>query len=254
MRNRTLAKLLALGTICFGLFFSTLAQAATLQEIRDRGTLRIAIGDFELEPFYFTQNGERIGYDYDLGNAIAAEVGVKAEFIPLPWEGGVALAWDPGYDWSKFDIAIAAITIKDTRAAHCEFAWYFPTGQMALALKEADYKSVADMKDKKLTFAILGGSVAEDVVKTQLSGDILPFANYEDAIKAVKEKKAVAAVLDGSAALLAAKRDNAFIAFENEPLTNERYGVALPKGSELKAAIAKVVKNIRKDLYAKWFQ
>ena len=70
---------------------------------------------------------------------------------------------------------------------------------------------------------------------------------------AVKNKTADAAVYDGPQILVLAKTDSNFKVLE-DLLTKERYGVSMPKGSDLRAVVDEVVKAQRKDLYNKWMK
>src|SRR6266496_751243 len=47
---------------------------------RQRGTLRVAV-DFGYYPFSGVRQGQPIGYDIDLAQAIAQKLGLRAEFV-----------------------------------------------------------------------------------------------------------------------------------------------------------------------------
>src|SRR5688572_29301103 len=53
------------------------ARASSLDDVRKRGVLAIGT-DATYPPFEFLVNGQFQGFDIDLGNAIAQELGVKA--------------------------------------------------------------------------------------------------------------------------------------------------------------------------------
>ena len=239
--------------VCAVLVLGSVAGAATLQEIKDRGVLKTATVDFESSPFTFTKDGALVGLDVDLINLIAEKIGVKSEIVRVPWDGGMTLCWDPAYTWDKFDLAASSITMKDSRAAVCDFSeWYVTTGQMLLVRSDSGYASQADVKDKKI--ACMTGSTGEDAAKANFPAEnIISLPDTEAVFDAVRTKTADAAVYDGPQILLLAKKDNTFTVLE-DLLTKERYGLAMPKGSDLKALVDEVVKEHRKALYDTWLK
>jgi len=239
--------------VCAVLVLGSVAGAATLQEIKDRGVLKTATVDFESSPFTFTKDGALVGLDVDLINLIAEKIGVKSEIVRVPWDGGMTLCWDPAYTWDKFDLGVGSITIKDSRAAVCDFSeWYVTTGQMLLVRSDSGYASQADLKDKKI--ACMTGSTGEDAAKANFPAEnLVLFPAFESVVAAVLDKTADAAVYDGPQILVLAKTDSNFKVLE-DLLTKERYGVAMPKGSDLRAVVDEVVKAQRKDLYNKWMK
>jgi Na+/H+-dicarboxylate symporter len=58
---------------------------ATLQRIRERGTLRVGYDASNLPFSFFNSAGQLVGLDVELGIALAEALGVKAEFLPVSW-------------------------------------------------------------------------------------------------------------------------------------------------------------------------
>ncbi|MDH0649176.1 transporter substrate-binding domain-containing protein [Pseudomonas sp. GD03858] len=85
--------------ILLAVLFSPLAQAELIDEINDRGELRIAVlGD--APPYAFKENEHLTGFEIELGQALAKELDVRAEFVEVPAEDVL-----PGLESGKFDIA-----------------------------------------------------------------------------------------------------------------------------------------------------
>ena len=239
--------------VCAVMVMGAVAGAATLQEIKDRGVLKDAVVDFESGPFVYTKDGAIVGLDVDLLNLIAEKIGVKLELVRLPWDKGITLCWDPAYTWDKFDISATSITIKEARAEVCDFSeWYVTTGQMLLVRSDSGYKSLADLKDKKI--ASMAGSTGEEAAKATFPAEnYVSLPDMAAVFDAVRSKTVDAAVYDGPQILVLAKEDNTFAVLE-DLLTKERYGVAMPKGSDLKPLVDELVKEHRKALYDKWMK
>ncbi len=97
-----------LGILVFSLAFAGIASASTLDEIKARG--KIIIGtDATYPPMeFYDESGEIVGFDIDLGKAIAEELGVEAVFIDTAWDGIF-----PALDAKKFDIIMSATSITE---------------------------------------------------------------------------------------------------------------------------------------------
>lgn len=84
----------------------------SLQLVIDRGVLRIGMCP-EYPPFEsINEKNEIIGYDPSLAAAIAKEMGIKAEFVNVPWEGLIA-----GVNNGDFDIIMSAMSPEEATAA-----------------------------------------------------------------------------------------------------------------------------------------
>lgn len=86
---------------------SPLAQAELIDEINDRGELRIAV-QADTPPYAFKQDEHLAGFDVELGQALAKELDLRAEFIETPAEQIL-----PEVESGKIDVALSQL-----RAAH----------------------------------------------------------------------------------------------------------------------------------------
>ncbi|MBF8743483.1 substrate-binding periplasmic protein [Pseudomonas guariconensis] len=86
--------------VLLALAISPLAQAELIDEVNDRGELRIAV-QADTPPYAFKENEHLTGFDVELGQALAKELDVRAEFIEAPAEEAI-----PGVESGKFDIAL----------------------------------------------------------------------------------------------------------------------------------------------------
>ena len=125
-----------------------------LAEIRRRGTLRVGL-DASFPPFETVDAaGNIIGLDADIARAIAADLGVRAEFVNIGFDGL--------YDALKIgrvDVVISGLPIDPLRTRDVAYSTpYFNAGQM-LVTTRADVQSVADVAGK--TVAVEWGSMAE---------------------------------------------------------------------------------------------
>ena len=88
------------------IFSVNIAQAGHLEEIIERGTIRIGTtGDYKPMSYLNQKTGEYEGIDAELSKIIAESLGVKIEYVPTTWSTLTAdtLA-------GKFDIALCGIS------------------------------------------------------------------------------------------------------------------------------------------------
>ena len=95
---------------------STCAQAELMDDINDRGELRIAL-EADTPPFNFKDDGKLTGFEVELGQLLASELDVRADFVVT--EAAELL---PGVESGKFDVAINHIAmtpeLKDLSLIH----------------------------------------------------------------------------------------------------------------------------------------
>jgi len=92
--------------------FPSLAQTSRLDEILQRGVLRVGTtGDYRPFTALDKATGVYSGFDIDLARSLAEALGVKVEFEPTTWPG---LAKD--FEAGAFDIAMGGVSVTLERA------------------------------------------------------------------------------------------------------------------------------------------
>jgi polar amino acid transport system substrate-binding protein len=137
------------------------AVAGTLEEIAQRGELRVAC-QTQGPPFSFIdKNGKRAGSSIELCELMAKEMGVKVTFLDYDWDGLI-----PALLSKKADILAADMTPTLKRAMRIGFSKPFMyTGSVVFVKANSPIKSVADCKKAGLKVAVLLGSTGETDAK-----------------------------------------------------------------------------------------
>ncbi len=95
---------------------SGLARAEdALAKVKAAGTLKVGT-ETAFAPFDFIDAGEHVGLNVDLFAEVGKEMGVKIEWVALPWEGVL-----PGLDAGKFDMVAGPATITKARSERYRF-------------------------------------------------------------------------------------------------------------------------------------
>lgn len=173
---------LALGAACAP------ALADQWQDIQQRKELRCATFA-DVPPFAAPdpKTREMVGFDVDLCNAIAKQLGVKASVVPVSVEARV-----PEVKMGRVDITVANLAYTLSRAEQIQFSHPYYLAKEMLAVKASDpgTKKV-DFKGKRV--ASTKGSTSEQSIKLNGSEPVT-FQDTGSAYMAVQQNKAVGMV------------------------------------------------------------
>lgn len=152
--NRTLLTVLACAAALLTL---TPAQARTLAQIKESGVLRVATpGD--VPPFSMQSEGRHFGFEVDLLNALAADLGVKVSYQVARIDQLAKLLQD-----DAVDVAISALGITSTRENKVDFT--APTGCLGVSVVSLDPKlnKHTDLEGKRI--GVIAGSIMTSYVQ-----------------------------------------------------------------------------------------
>ena len=150
-----------ISSLVFLFALSGITSAGTLEEISQRGELRVAC-QTQGAPFSFVdKKGERVGSSIELCKLIAKEMGVKIKFLNYDWDGLI-----PALLSGKADMLAADMTPTLKRAMKISFADpYMYTGSVVFVKQDSPIKSVEDIKKPGTKLAVLLGSTGENDAK-----------------------------------------------------------------------------------------
>lgn len=133
----------------------TSTQESVLDEIQNRGTIRMAIFLGSESPLQrHNDAGEGEGYFVDVGNMIAEDLGVEAEFVDVEWKAIL-----PTLLSGKADLIISGVSATPQRALSVEFPGTIVYYDVAVLVHEdGDIASVADLKEPGVVIAVSEGS------------------------------------------------------------------------------------------------
>ncbi|MDT8420747.1 MAG: transporter substrate-binding domain-containing protein [Desulfuromonadales bacterium] len=143
------------------------AVSGTLEEIMERGSLRVGMEPGYM-PFELTnKKGEIVGFDVDMAKRMAKAMGVELELVSTAWDGII-----PALLTKKFDIVMSGMTLTQERNMKINFAQpYIVIGQSILLKKDLEGKvnSYKDLNDAKYTVASKLGTTGEQATKRLIS-------------------------------------------------------------------------------------
>jgi polar amino acid transport system substrate-binding protein len=179
--KRLLGALIALAV----LIAVTPAQAADsiLNDILRRGSIRIAVNTGNEPRQFADENGNLQGYDIDIANELAKQLGVTAEFVRTDVAGRVAMLQS-----HKADVTIATFTPNLERMKTVGFTDPYTTDVLTL-MTRGDRKDLAALKDfdkPEIKIALgRGSTAAKALAKYVPKATIVEFPGLADIVSAI---------------------------------------------------------------------
>jgi len=207
------------------------AYADVLDDILERGTVRIGVAEFV--PWTMkTKSGDLIGFEIDIGEKIAADMSIKADFKIYEWEDII-----PALQRGEIDVIAGGMAITPARALQVNFSRPIAKSGVGLATHTEMTRNIAtleELNNPDMIIATVAGTMAEGVCHTLFDqASVNVFRNRELAEKAVLEGRAHA--------YLAAMPEVEFLVLKNsdkldlpigDPLLASSEALAVKKGEQ----------------------
>ena len=192
------------------------------------------------KPFEYEENGTIVGLDADIANAIASDLGVKAQLTSISFEG---LDSGTGLSTGQCDIALAGIGVTDERKSKMEFTTvYFDDNLAILVPKGSSITSAADLKG--VSVGAQQATSGESYAKEN-GAEVIQYEDTSLMFSALKtgQVKAVAANLSVVSEALTNNPDSFKIAYQDSDNTEQ---IAAAVSSNNKALLTKANATITK--------
>lgn len=217
----------------------------------------IVATDTNFPPFEFKdpETGKHTGFDVELWDAIAKQIGVEYTLQPMDFNGII-----PGLQSGQLDVGIAGITIKPERAEVVDFSDpYYNAG--LLILVKADNEEITDVQGLagKIVSTKLG-TTSEDFAKKEAGAkEVKLFPNNDAMFMELLAGGADAVIFDSPVVSDFMRTVGKGQVKVVGPLyMGQSYGIGFPKGSDMVAKTNAALQQLRdsgayRELYIKWF-
>ncbi|WP_136810803.1 ABC transporter substrate-binding protein [Desulfosediminicola flagellatus] len=219
------------------------ACANDLQEVKKKGTITMAMSG-QYPPFNFVDDKNQLtGFDVEIGTEIAKRIAVTGVPLTTAWDGIIA-----GLLANKYELICGSMAITDERLKSIDFsAPYYRSGAQLFVKKGSPFKSVADLKGKKIGVTL--GTTYEQWVRDNIADvDIRTYKGVPDMILEASTGRIDGFITDKIVGALAIKDKGVPIALTGDLLYEEKMGIAMRKGNiELKNAIDSALASMKED-------
>ena len=212
------------------------------------GKLTIATSP-DFPPFENLENGEYVGFDIEVGKAVAEELGLEPEFVTLQFDAIIPAIQAGG----QADIAISGLTVDPERAEQVDFSDSYYTDDQAIAVMKGG-SVTADNAEEELNkegvvIAVQSGTTGETFVKENFpNATVQPYGNSTDAFAAMQagQANAVCTNISVVSQMLADAYQDAEVVYT--AATGEEYAIAVSKDNpELTAAVNEAIAKLEED-------
>lgn len=208
-------------------------------------------------PFEWQEDGEIVGFDAELIQAVAEEMGVKLVHNNVTWD-----ALYPSLGNGSIDAVISAMTITVEREKEVDFSDpYFEAMQIIAVPKDSAVAGLQDLIGKKVGVqANTTGQYALEELEGMKDEDIQKYPTTPDAMMALATGELKAVVADSPVVMNYVKTNpEANLMTVKDDFEKEYYGIAVKQGNtelleKINAAL-KAVKDSGKydEIFNKYF-
>lgn len=204
-----------------------------LSRILESGKLRVAVSADRPPLNLKNKNGQVVGFEIDLVQALATAMGLELELVVVPFAELI-----PSLTSGQADLALSGLTMTPERNAKVAFAGpYFVSGMSVLA-REGTLTDVQD--PRALDVPQRRYAAVEASTSARFIGEVLPqatfvsVADYDSGIQMVLDGKVDALFADFLACSVAVWRHpNAGLVTLATPFTIEPFGIAVAPDAPL---------------------
>lgn len=236
------------------------AAPSQIDEIKKKGKLVIATGDYYPFEYLDPDTKKLVGYDIDLGQIIADKIGV-----PVEWKEMQFTALIPSIQNGQADMAIAAMYITDERKKAVDMSdSYLDTG-MSLVKRSGDttVNGMNDLNGKAV--GVKGGATSEkaanDLIAQGVKLKVVSYKDTTDYLLDLQLGRVDIAFNDYMNQMGYNKQHkDAKLEIVGEPFIKAGLGLAVKKGNtDLQNLANEVIKELKasgkdKELYEKWLK
>ena len=208
------------------------------------------------QPFQFEQDGKVVGFDVDLVDLVATDLGVTQQIVDTPFDG---IQSGADLDTGKCDLAAAGMTITEVREQNFDFSDpYFEATQALVAKQGAGLTGLELLTGKRL--GVQNATTGQKYADEHAPGvEIVVFEDLGLLLTAVETGDVDAGLHDNGVLYDWVNTKPAFeVTAEFD--TDEQYGIGVKTGNtallnKINEVLAEAESNGEYDrIYQKWFK
>jgi len=201
---------------------------------------------------FYGPDNKLTGFEYEIINAIAREMGRTAQFVQNDWDGLIA-----GLGTNLYDVVICGIEITPEKAGQVLFSnpYYVTFEQLVVAQGTPPIAALDQLKGKAI--GTLGQTSAMAMLEKTPGIIVKPYGEEVSAYADITNKRLFGVLLDYPIAKYYAS-GNPNLQFSGPPFGQIVYGIALKQGNtelqaEVNSALAKVIASGEmRDILSRW--
>ncbi len=194
-------------------------------------------------PFNYSDNGELVGFDVEIGYALAERMGMEPNPVTNPWQTILAALQS-----NRFDAIIGSMAITEERQKEVNFTipYYESGAQVFISEENEEIQSVADLNSKRIGVVI--ASTFEDIAR-EYTDDVTTYDSDVTALQDLLVRGRLDAVItDQLVGLYAINQNNLAIKPVDVPIYLDQMGIPVKKeNTELLERINAALEEMKND-------
>lgn len=171
--------------------FSPWAHAELIDDVNDRGELRIAV-EANMPPFNFKDDGKLAGFEIELGQALASELDIRAEFVVTTRDDLLQ-----GVESGKYDIAMNQIAATPELKDRLDFSEPYSYSSAQLIVRKEEKRPLSNLEALKgHSLGVVQGSQFAEQARGIEGVDLRSYPDATQPIKDVANDQIDAAISD----------------------------------------------------------
>ncbi|MDP9091452.1 MAG: ABC transporter substrate-binding protein [Actinomycetota bacterium] len=228
------------------------AAALVPAAVKGKGTLTIGVdASYPPDESIDTDGHTIIGMDADLAKALAATLGLKANLVNVKFDSII-----PRLQSGTYDLGMSSFTDNKTREKTVDFVTYFQAGE-GFYVKAGNTKTFNGLDSLcGAKVSVENGTTEQTDAQTQAKTctgagkptvTVLSFSDQNGANLAVSSGRADVGFADSQVVGYIVKQSNGQFTQTGTAFAVAPYGIALPKGNGMAAAVLAAVKKLMAD-------
>ncbi|WLR44335.1 ABC transporter substrate-binding protein [Bacillus carboniphilus] len=220
--------------------------------LKEDGKLTFAMSGL-YKPYNYQDGGELTGFDVEIGNAIAEEMGLEPNPVTNPWESIIA-----GLEGEKYDAIIGSMGITEERDEVVDFSdlYYRSGAQIFVASDNNGIETVDDLNGKKI--GVVKATTYKDLAE-EYTDDIVEYTSDPVALQDLPTGRIDAVITDEGVGNYAIQDAGLEVKRVKEPISQDEMAIAVNEGDEellkeINKALQAIIDNgTYQEISEKWF-
>ena len=234
------------------------ANASTLDSVRDAGTVRIGVRNDNPPMSFVDDEGEWIGFDLDLADALAAELGAELELVPVDGTTRISFLQE-----DLVDMSVASMNHTRSREEAIDFSITYFWDNQSFLVRTGSYTSIDELIGQTVA-ANAGSSVIDswNAYVAEAGGPTPEIVEFDEKLAAMQALRdgAVEGYSEDNITLLslaAGDPDLTLLPGGHNPV---QFGVGVPENdSEWRDAVNLALQELWTngtfhEIYERWFE
>jgi polar amino acid transport system substrate-binding protein len=189
------------------------------------------------------ENGNIVGFDVDVMNAICAKINCVAEFNTTAWDG-IFAALEAG----EFDMVVSGVSITEERDKIVDFSEPYLVVSQAVLVRVADEALTLDDFKSGLKLAAQTGTTNADLAVELVGRDnVSLYDTFSSAVEALRNEDVSGVIIDGTSAVSYEQEFAGELTVGITGLNSDPLGLVFQEDSELVDAFNAGLKMIQDD-------